>query len=450
MEEAGTTDLNRPSRRGGKMGSSGRNRSRSRSSHRESGRSRQNNVNNGKNNSTSGTNMFSNLQNNVSEHELINVNNPNNSHANNFPQYANKSVKKLPPITVDGQSVASLQLIISKIPYITQQPIIKITSQGHKIFARNVSDFDKIINYFKDKRIAGYTHPLEPKLKFCIYGLHKVDEDELKEELKRLNVPPVHVFSLPIRERKYDDHYVYVVHYMKSSGVTLNHLKLIRGIFNISIRWDIFSPFKSKNPDEPKSPTQCSNCQSFRHGTASCFRPPRCIRCSGKHKSRECPHLIVKNNLGEVVEIKERISDDLVKCANCDQKHTANFRGCKVRQEIMQSRMQSRSQSHHQNPHQQTSHYQHMSRPPPINDQRHFPLPPPLANPIGNNSWRQSTATSSSSTSQNRNDDLFSYDECKDIMREFVIRLSECRSKLDQLEVIGEITFKFLSYRRND
>lgn len=377
--------------------------------------------------------MYNVLQNNVSEHELINVGNPDNTHVNNFPKYASRNVQKLPPITVDGKSVTQLQTIISQISDITHKPMIKITSQGHKIFAKSVSDFDKIVKYFKDKNIAGYTHPLEPKLKFCIYGLHKVDEEELKAELKRLNVPPVHVASLPIKERKYEDHYIYVVHYMKSSGVSLNNLKSIRGIFNISIRWDTYSPFKGKNPDEPRSPTQCSNCQSYQHGTVSCFRPPRCIRCSGKHKSADCPHLLVKDDLGQVVETKDKIPEDLVKCVNCNQRHTANFRGCQVRQEIMQSRIRSH----------QYSHRQHVP-PPPIHNQQYFPPLETPSNPIGNNSWRQTASITNNF--QSDNDDLFSYKECNAILKEFIGRLRQCRTKIDQIEVIGDIAFKYVQY----
>lgn len=291
-------------------------------------------------------------------------------------------------------------------------------------------------------KIDGFTHPLEQKSKFCIFGLNKVDPEVLKSELKQLlHVTPATVISLPLKQKRYDDQFIYVVHFMKSDGVTLNKLKLIRGIFNIIVRWDHYIPFMKRDPNQPKPPTQCSNCQSFEHGSQFCFRPAKCIRCGKDHKSADCPFLYSKDEEGNVIK-HEKIKESNICCANCGGKHTANFRECAKRIEIINKRANVKNRSSPQR-----------RNPPPLNDEAHFPRPPPLERPTGNNGWKDFSRNDNFSSNnhrstpnqpQNLSDDLFSRQTCNQILNEFISRLSNCRSKIDQLQIIGDIAFKYL------
>ncbi|UYV71213.1 hypothetical protein LAZ67_8002209, partial [Cordylochernes scorpioides] len=59
--------------------------------------------------------------------------------------------------------------------------------------------------------------------------------------------------------------------------------------------------------------TQCFNCQGFGHGQLNCFLKPKCFKCAEEHHSKDCP----------------RKSRQLPpNCANCEEAHTANYRGC--------------------------------------------------------------------------------------------------------------------------
>lgn len=380
-------------------------------------------------------NVFSSLNNDVNEHELVNSNNPNNLHVNRN----NYNVKKVPPITVEGLNMKRVQEILTKIPYLSVLPHVKNTIHGHhSIYPRCLSDHNRIEKYLRDNKISGYTHEIEQRNKFVIYGLHSVDTNELKEELtKILNISPVHVYAIPIKSKKYTDQNVYVVHFMKSCGVTLNKLRFTKALFNVIVQWEIYQPNRRNNPNDVKPPTQCSNCQSFNHGSRNCFKPPKCIRCGDNHKSADCVHLLVINELGEYTGKKDKIDTNLVKCANCGERHTANFRGCKVRQQIMNNRSQLRQKSQ-----------QFRSQPPPpmFNDYN-YPPPPPPSQPIGNNSWKNTTTTTnhvSNSFNCKNNNDLFSYETCNAILGEFISRLSTSKTKLDQLQIIGDIAFKYL------
>jgi hypothetical protein len=67
-----------------------------------------------------------------------------------------------------------------------------------------------------------------------------------------------------------------------------------------------------EKPRTPKSPPQCTNCQSYGHTHKYCFHYPRCVKCGEKHTSESCT--------------KSR--DVPAKCALCNGNHTANYKGC--------------------------------------------------------------------------------------------------------------------------
>ncbi|GBM70568.1 hypothetical protein AVEN_17248-1 [Araneus ventricosus] len=57
---------------------------------------------------------------------------------------------------------------------------------------------------------------------------------------------------------------------------------------------------------------ECYNCQEFVHYSRLCSRNPRCMKCAGPHKSKDC--------------LKPR--DTPPKCLHCNGAHTASFTGC--------------------------------------------------------------------------------------------------------------------------
>lgn len=59
-----------------------------------------------------------------------------------------------------------------------------------------------------------------------------------------------------------------------------------------------------------------------------CNKPPRCVKCAGKHSSTEC-----------TVEIP------YPKCCNCDEQHPASYRGCVVAKELQKLRNQKISRA---------------------------------------------------------------------------------------------------------
>lgn len=63
---------------------------------------------------------------------------------------------------------------------------------------------------------------------------------------------------------------------------------------------------------------QCKRCQAYGHTHKYCSKEPRCVKCTGKHLTRDCT----------------KPSDIKPKCVHCGEPHPANYRGCMVAKEL--------------------------------------------------------------------------------------------------------------------
>lgn len=67
---------------------------------------------------------------------------------------------------------------------------------------------------------------------------------------------------------------------------------------------------------------QCKRCQRFGHTKKFCYREANCVKCAGKHLTEEC----------------KLSKTQTPKCANCQENHPANYRGCIVAKELQKRR----------------------------------------------------------------------------------------------------------------
>lgn len=480
-----TSELHqRPSRGRSRMGEEPPDRSRSRSRHRSSAQHYQR-SNNNYNMPPQQGNRFSYLNNNVHEHETINSSNrqgANNSALINKDK--NDSAKTnqsgtvtkeyVPAIKVTNKSISDMRNAITKIKNIKLSiDMFRPTQFGNYIYAQSVSDFKVIRKYCDDNGFKYFTHPLDEEKveKFCLYGLEQMDHDVLKHELSQQGHKPVNISEIPIKNKRFDEHCIYVLHFMKKQGVRLDDLKRITGLFNTRIK---FSAYDNPNKHEP---VQCKRCQSYNHGIRGCNLDFKCRRCAGPHPSSECDYLpnvekpcSMDGDDADSLERRDpkgKIDPKYVKCANCGGPHTANYKGCQARRDIVQLRDAIR----HRNTHIR-------QKIPKFDDQSQFrPLPPP-GRPNGNNSWKTPQSayvrpsssyhkyeTSHQSTHQDnyqynhqntdhqrnnqQQDDLFNVEECMMIMQDIARGILRCKNKFEQLAMIGQITAKYLPILSN-
>lgn len=75
---------------------------------------------------------------------------------------------------------------------------------------------------------------------------------------------------------------------------------------------------------------QCKNCQRYEHTRSYCAYPYRCVKCGKEHDPDKC--------------LKEKQSQPT--CALCEGNHPANYKGCKVYQEILKRKGYNNSSKH--------------------------------------------------------------------------------------------------------
>lgn len=194
---------------------------------------------------------------------------------------------------------------------------IKLSRHGTKIFVENNDQYRKLRSVCNEKGIYYHCHPLSDELldKFVIYGLHADTPITLIETaLARVGVSPHAVVNLNVKKPRWDGHATFQVQFKRTDKVTLEQLQEIRAISFLKVR---FERYRGRG-----LVTLCPNCLNPGHGSTGCGLPARCIRCGQDHKSTECPERTDK------ADPKSHIPNEKVKCANCGEKHPANYRGC--------------------------------------------------------------------------------------------------------------------------
>ena len=79
---------------------------------------------------------------------------------------------------------------------------------------------------------------------------------------------------------------------------------------------------KVEPPRVSKWIPQFKSCQGFNHTKNYCSKPPRCVKCAGKHSTEECNTSV----------------NQKPKCVNFGEEHLANYRGCLVAKELQKLR----------------------------------------------------------------------------------------------------------------
>lgn len=379
-------------------------RDRSRSSHRQNRGSR-----------------FNQLADDVNEHEMINNDNDTSINSRYIPKN-----KKPPPITVFDISIMSLRNKLSLIKDIDQEKLlIRLTQHGTKIFVKNNVEFNIMKEFCIKNKISCYTHTTyeERRIKICLYGLFKMDCELLKNELmNKYKVKPldIKIIQKKTQNKRYDDECIYLLYFQKKDNMKIENLRRITGLFNIKVNWKYYSA-------RSHGPTQCSICQDFGHGTENCLMKPKCIRCAGTHHSKDCPHLPAAPIDDQGNEIgKPKIPEEKVKCANCGDNHTANYKKCQYREQFInvQSKFKPSKKSivkpfelrQNQFP-PLLSHRQTPTVAPPV----HSPHIPHQQQPRG----------------------LLSHVECSQIMTELLSKLPHCHTIEQQIQLMTEIAFKY-------
>lgn len=315
----------------------------------------------------------------------------------------------IPPITILKCKIEQLHEVC-RILKINDYSIRKI-SIGLKLFCSNKEDFNNVCeNLTKKFELEYFTYAAknEKPYKAVLLGLDKKDPSVIKAHLLDMGLKVMDVKIVTRGRDSNNEQIIFIVYFVKKS-ITLRELRQKYSVMNyIKVRWEYQKPNKSKL-------TQCYNCQMFGHGSSRCMVKTFCARCAGNHKTTECEATIVK-------------------CANCNGPHKAMSPDCPSRETFNQMRLRAQPKSIVQ----KSQHYNTKT-----NYNTNFPNTLNQGE-IPNTSRRDNNLPYSHNFNNNSNNNLFSFEELKNLTFELISNLRKCKSREEQFEVVTNLAYKFL------
>lgn len=255
-----------------------------------------------------------------------------NQETNSIRNPSLKNNKNVPPINVfDIESKRIIKLIKDGLK-IKQFKIKQLKVNKLAIYLSNLDEYKIVRGYLQKTEIKFFSYtPKELKTKtFLLKGLNaNTDCNEICDELNlyqndQLKIIKVTQFSTKNSAQKNVLLPIFMVQISPESNV--KELKAIKTLLYHCITWDTL-----RKPEI----SQCRNCQSLFHSAANCNLPPKCVKCSESHKTKDCP--IPK----ETPMDKEKLF-----CVLCKKYgHPASYKGCEVYKQLLEKIRQKKN--HH-------------------------------------------------------------------------------------------------------
>lgn len=320
---------------------------------------------------------------------------------------------------------------------------LHLTSVGRKILPKSAEDKTKIIEILINKNVNFYTHPENDSktFKVILSGLPQVETTHIEESLKEHKLTPTKITMFNTQaERK-----LYLLHF-NAAEVNKKTLDAIKYVYHHKITW---LPYKPKR----NGPTQCLKCLWYGHGIKSCNRYTVCMLCAEPHLTTACP---THNNTNT-----NRNTE--FKCFNCmsaklPHNHKANDANCPFRLKYEQAKNNARTKTTtNQRSNANTTRFAPAPQPPPLrvsfaDSTRTTTTTSAAASTSTSNrqsyahtNARQYNTSTHSIPSGNLNantnpsSNLWTFDECANILFDSIERLQNCTTKFDQLKVIAEL-----------
>lgn len=232
------------------------------------------------------------------------------------------------PVVVTSTNPTEMQKVCNEIVK-SKKFEIRVMSIGVRISITEKDEFAAFCQHLQEKSynyFMYHTNDTQPR-KILLFGLHKMEVDKIQKILAEHNVQPTEITGRYLSGGQ--NQYVYTLYFAPTSPNASNkdmcaELKKISHIDNIKVNWEPYQTNGFQNLP------QCRNCQLFGHSSVNCHMPTRCLVCAGEHKTANCEKKVTKANLNNQVDMS------YVKCANCEEQHTANFKGCIARKVYME------------------------------------------------------------------------------------------------------------------
>lgn len=325
----------------------------------------------------------------------------------------------IPPITILKCTIEEIREIC-KLVKVNDYAIRKI-SIGHKVFCNSKLDFDRICKELTDKyEFFTYATKDEKPYKALLFGLETQDPAIIKDKLiaKGLQCLDVKIVQ---KKNNYGTYVIYVV-YFKRKTITMRDLRQNFSVIDyVKVKWD-FQMTKINRI------TQCHNCQMFGHGSSRCRVKTFCAKCAGNHNTTDC-------------------NETAVKCANCNGSHKSTDDKCPSKTHFLSIKQRNRPANKQQQWNSANFVKDNINFPNSL--QQNIPQQPavwPYTRNSRNNIYNNNIhSTNFANIATPNSSELFSIQELQVLTFELITNLRNCRSKMDQFEVITNLACKFLA-----
>lgn len=263
----------------------------------------------------------------LSDYQMDDTASTYDDNSNDKNSQQEKRNMKNPPVIITGSNVNTIQNMCNEIIK-SKKFEIRLLRIGVRLQIMQKDEFDAICDYLSKNSFNYFkyhTADTRPR-KIILYGLYEMHTDELRKILSSYEIVPTDIKTLKLRQNKYeyDKQSVYLL-YFEPGKIKLSTLREIKYINNVVVKWE---PYHPRSQD--KIP-QCRNCQMFGHSSINCEMPTKCLVCAESHKTDNCPKRISRTTIEHNKIIGKQIDSSFIKCANCNENHTASYRGCIAR-----------------------------------------------------------------------------------------------------------------------
>ena len=197
----------------------------------------------------------------------------------------------------------------------------RVTSLNNDVWKINAPDpesYRALTRKLDDNGIQWYTYENknERPIRVVARGLHaSCSSEDIQDNLKKRGFKILDAVNIIRKEREENEKGEQVITkrglplFMLSfdNKESVEKIYQIRNILNIICK---IEPLRKNSKLIP----QCKRCHGFNHTQAYCRKVPRCVKCAGKHLTKNC-------TINRQTEPK---------CINCNEFHPAIYRRCVV------------------------------------------------------------------------------------------------------------------------
>ncbi len=334
-------------------------------------------------------------------------------------QPASKPVKPQPLIVTDKG--CKIDNILAEIGIVNYN--CKIMSIGTKVFLYNDDDYNKVSSHLISKSIEHFSYASKQNkvCKVVLSGLPVLPIDMITADLTLLNVQPAQVVQMTTKIQN-PHRALYLIH-LNASETTFQDVQKIKSICHTIVKWTVYKP-------RIKGHTQCRNCGMYGHGTRNCHRKSCCVLCaSTEHNLFECPLKQLPKDSSPVYKCGYCVSNSLQ-----PSNHRSSDPNYPARSNYINARKNTASK--HGKPLNQPG------RNPKINQNTVHSVPPPNPPPL-RRSFRDVVASKENNQpnieNSNTSEEMFTTAELFRIFTNAIEQIRNCKSKLDQIQVISEL-----------